>query len=212
LVQKASYLLALIRYIHENPVKAGLVTNSANYRWSSDRFYRGTPAPHWLDSGGLFELLGADPGRAARRYRSLMESQSTERYEGLRTVGRLVKGDENYARQVLRLSTEPEVVRRWTIEEIARAAAERAGMDLEELQGRSACGDRSRVRAMTGFVASRHCRIPLTKTAAFFHRDGTTLVRDVRRLESELAKSTGCRDEIAAILRELEGSDSTTQA
>ena len=49
--------------------------------------------------------------------------------------------------------------------------------------------DRSKIRAMTGFVASRHCRIPLTRTARFFHRDGTTLVRDVRRLEANLERT-----------------------
>jgi REP-associated tyrosine transposase len=74
LVQKTAYLLALIRYIHENPVKAGLVRHAADYRWSSDRFYRGKTPPDWLDPPGLLQLLGADPARAARRYRSLMES------------------------------------------------------------------------------------------------------------------------------------------
>jgi len=72
LVPKTSYLLALVRYIHENPVKAGIVCEPRLYRWSSDRFYRGERAPDWLDTRGLLELLGADPARAARRYREFM--------------------------------------------------------------------------------------------------------------------------------------------
>lgn len=33
------YLLTLVRYIHLNPVNAGLVQNPADYRWSSHRHY-----------------------------------------------------------------------------------------------------------------------------------------------------------------------------
>jgi putative transposase len=206
LVQKTAYLLALVRYIHENPVKAGLVRQAAAYRWSSDRFYRGTSAPDWLDPRGLLELLGADPARAARRYRSFMESQTGERYEGLKAVARVVKGDERYARMAFERSIGPEIHPRWSIEQIARTAAKRAGLDLEELRGRTLPGERSRVRAMAGFVASRHCRMPLTTTAEFFHRDGTTLVRDLRRLENEIAGRPELRDEIAGILNDLDGS------
>jgi putative transposase len=206
LVQKTAYLLALVRYIHENPVKAGLVRKASAYRWSSDRFYRGTSAPDWLDPGGLLELLGADPARAARRYRSFMKSQTGERYEGLRAVARVVKGDERYARTAFECSIGPEIHPRWSIEQIARTAAKRAGLDLEELRGRTLPGERSRVRAMAGFIASRHCRIPLTKAAEFFHRDGTTLVRDLRRLEDEIARRPELRDEIAGILSDLNAS------
>lgn len=206
LVQKTAYLLALVRYIHENPVKAGLVRRAAAYRWSSDRFYRGALAPDWLDPRGLLELLGADPGRAARRYRSFMESQSNESYEGLRAVARVVKGDEKYARQVFKQWAQPEVPRRWSTEEIARTAAKRAGVGIEDLLSRSLSAERSRVRGLTALIASRHCRIPLARTAEFFHRDGTTLVRDVRRLEGELGRRPELGDEIAAILSELERS------
>jgi putative transposase len=204
LVQKTTYLLALVRYIHENPVKAGLVRHAAAYRWSSDRFYRGASAPDWLDPRGLLELLGADPARAARRYRSFMESQTGERYEVLKPVARVVKGDEHYARAALAHSIGPKIHPRWNVEQIARTAARRAGVSLEDLLGRSVSAERSEIRALTAVIASRHCRIPLTKTAEFFHRDGTTLVRDVRRLESEFAVRPERRDEIAAILRDLD--------
>ena len=34
-VEDDSYLLSVLRYIHQNPVKAGMVENTAEYRWSS---------------------------------------------------------------------------------------------------------------------------------------------------------------------------------
>ncbi len=39
LVQKDRYLLALLRYIHRNPVKAGLAGSTEDYVWSSYRAY-----------------------------------------------------------------------------------------------------------------------------------------------------------------------------
>ncbi len=40
LVDKDRYALALLRYVHENPVKAGIVVRPEEYVWSSDRYYR----------------------------------------------------------------------------------------------------------------------------------------------------------------------------
>jgi REP-associated tyrosine transposase len=42
LVEKEPYLLSLVRYIHENPVKARIVSTPAAYRWSSHRVEMGT--------------------------------------------------------------------------------------------------------------------------------------------------------------------------
>jgi len=39
LVQKDRYFLALVRYIHVNPVKAGMALKPENYFWSSHRAY-----------------------------------------------------------------------------------------------------------------------------------------------------------------------------
>ncbi len=203
-VQKSSYLLELVRYIHNNPVKAGLVSEARLYRWSSDRYYQGAPPPDWLDTRGLFELLGADPGRAARRYRTFMTSIRSEAYEDLKAVAHVVKGDEQYARTVLKASIEAERLRTWSIEQIAREVASRRGLDFEEMRSRGFSRERSRARAITGFLARKHCQIPLIKVSEFFHRDGTTLVKDCRRLEAELANRRELAEEIVSIAGHLD--------
>lgn len=205
LVQKTSYLLALLRYIHHNPVKAGLVSEPQHYRWSSDRFYRGTPAPDWLDARGLLQLLGADPGRAARRYRTFMNSHRSEIYEDLSAVAQVVKGDEQFAQAVLQTASEPVRLRTWSIEQIARVVARRLALDLEEIRNRGFRRERARARAITGLVARNHCRLPLSKVAEFFRRDQSTLVRDCRRLEGELAERAEFAREFASVIAELGG-------
>ncbi|MGI6066482.1 MAG: transposase [Bacillota bacterium] len=40
LVMDDKYLFSLLRYIHNNPVRASICQNIAQYNWSSDRYYR----------------------------------------------------------------------------------------------------------------------------------------------------------------------------
>lgn len=48
LVDDDSYLLHLVRYIHLNPVKAGIVKEPEAYQWSSHRYYLGRGTLEWL--------------------------------------------------------------------------------------------------------------------------------------------------------------------
>jgi hypothetical protein len=48
-VDRDNYLAQVVRYIHLNPVEAGLVREPESYAWSSHRFYlRPNEAPQWL--------------------------------------------------------------------------------------------------------------------------------------------------------------------
>jgi REP element-mobilizing transposase RayT len=72
LVATDRYLLALVRYIHQNPVRAGIVADAADYRWSSHRAYLGFDRKFWLTTELALGLLGSDACEALRRYRTLI--------------------------------------------------------------------------------------------------------------------------------------------
>jgi REP element-mobilizing transposase RayT len=75
LVDVDAYFLELLRYIHLNPVRGGLVADPADYPWSSHRAYLGMPgasdeAAKWLATDFGLRLLGAgDPDRARSKLR-----------------------------------------------------------------------------------------------------------------------------------------------
>ena len=48
LVDTDAYLLELIRYIHLNPVRAGVVSDPSEFRWSSHHCYIGTRVEPWV--------------------------------------------------------------------------------------------------------------------------------------------------------------------
>ncbi len=59
LVQKESYLRELVRYVHNNPVRAGVVRQASASAWSSHRAYVGRQAaPEWLNVGYVLERFG----------------------------------------------------------------------------------------------------------------------------------------------------------
>jgi len=67
LVDDEAYLLELVRYVHNNPVRAGVVSSASESDWTSHRAYLGfAPAPAWLSLGEVFARFsgGAASARA----------------------------------------------------------------------------------------------------------------------------------------------------
>jgi REP element-mobilizing transposase RayT len=69
-VTKDSYLLALVRYSHHNPVKAGLALNADLYPWSSYRCYT-TSRSSIVNVDLVLGMLSANRGIAIQQFRRL---------------------------------------------------------------------------------------------------------------------------------------------
>ena len=72
LVLSDRYLAAVVRYIHMNPVSAGMVKTADKYTWSSDRFYRGDDGNSSIN---LISAPGFEGKRGIRSYGELCESE-----------------------------------------------------------------------------------------------------------------------------------------
>lgn len=76
-VESDEYLLTVIRYIHQNPVKAGMVKRAEDWKWSSCRSYYGDtsdPAAALLDSDLVLGLLSAERHHAILRFKEFNEA------------------------------------------------------------------------------------------------------------------------------------------
>jgi putative transposase len=74
LVDADRYLLALVRYIHLNPVRAHMVADPRDYPWSSHRAYLGAPCPGWLRIEAVLDVLGTSADSARTAYRHFMNA------------------------------------------------------------------------------------------------------------------------------------------
>ena len=68
LIQTDAYFLAVLRYIHLNPVLARIVTDPADYPWSSHRAYLGTNPVSWVTTEFGLSLFCADRAQAGTSY------------------------------------------------------------------------------------------------------------------------------------------------
>lgn len=84
LVSGDSYLLQLVRYIHRNPVKAGLTTKLADYRWSSHKGYLSIAKKwDWLHKEFIFSLLTKNRKEWVKQYRQFVSIESDEEITGI---------------------------------------------------------------------------------------------------------------------------------
>ena len=69
LVERDPYLLELVRYVHLNPVRAGVVTSPEASAWTSHRAYLGVDAaPAWLAADVVLGEFGDDSSSARARF------------------------------------------------------------------------------------------------------------------------------------------------
>lgn len=71
LCDEDKYLLALVRYIHLNPLRAGIVTTLKEldrYRWSGHSVLMGNAKHDWMDTGYILSQFGARKKGARKAY------------------------------------------------------------------------------------------------------------------------------------------------
>ncbi len=74
-----SYLLTLVRYIHRNPLEAGLASDAAAWPWSSHGAYVGRQRPPvWLTTRDVLARLAPDPALAARQMMAWIAEAPTD--------------------------------------------------------------------------------------------------------------------------------------
>jgi hypothetical protein len=71
LCDEDEYLLALVRYIHLNPIRAEIITTLKEldrHRWSGHRVLMGNAKHDWMDTGYILSQFGARKKAARKAY------------------------------------------------------------------------------------------------------------------------------------------------
>jgi REP element-mobilizing transposase RayT len=79
LVEEDSYLLELVRYIHRNPLQAGLVEDIDQYPWSSHLGYLTVEKEWaWLHKEFVLSMMTTDIRKSPEVYRRFVEQEDSE--------------------------------------------------------------------------------------------------------------------------------------
>lgn len=86
LIQDESYLFAVLRYIHQNPLRAGICRSVAEYTWSSDRAYRDNESS-FVHVDSVLNTFSRNRPAAIKTYLKMMGEKEAVEFEKVRVHG-----------------------------------------------------------------------------------------------------------------------------
>jgi putative transposase len=206
LVDAENYLHELVRYIHLNPVRAGVATNPQDYKWSGHQCYLGITRKSWLTVKYVLSQYSRQESTALRLYESfvlegLNEECRREFHHGS-AEGRLL-GDDKFIEEVLQQS-DKKAGKRYRVDDIINLVSKKSGVTIEELI--SLCRQRrlSRVRSIIAFLVTEYGEGTLSGYGRIVRRDPTTLSIGVSRIRQEMEKDPALQEQIRSLTKELE--------
>jgi len=190
LVDQDSYGLALVRYIHFNPVRARIVAQPAAYAYSSHRAYLGRDDLPWLTTDWVLGQFASRIGVARMRFARFIHEGKAEGHNaafyGGQADSRIV-GEEDFVRTILK----PEARRHRapSIAELATYVCRRYRLNEKELLAAGRARRPAEARALLAWLALKTLAASLTRLSQTFGRDISTLSHALSRLEERSRKS-----------------------
>lgn len=178
LVDADSYLLELVRYIHLNPVRGGIVTDPANYVWSGHRTYLALGATPWLTTDFALRLFARENVAAREAYRRfVMQGIGVRPDPGLISGGRderRVLGDDRFLSQLASKirHQRPSL----SLDSLVQQVCESHSIAPEELTAGGRQRKPAKARAVILWHATRLKLATLSDLARRFQRSPSTLV------------------------------------
>jgi putative transposase len=149
LCDKEKYLWQLIKYIHYNPVEAGL-HQGLDYKWSSHKNYIAGKNDSLLDVDYIFKMLSDTPAEAKKRYAEFMnikpDNAPTEEWQVVQEIGSIQEKKIDRSRKV-------------RIEVIIDEVCKTAEVSLEEIVRRTKMQKYSDIRKAIVILSERYADV-----------------------------------------------------
>lgn len=177
LVDSDAYLMAVVRYIHLNPVRAGLVEDPLEYRWSSHRSYVGLTRQDWVSVDDGLALFGPDPERARAAFRRFVNTAPDEQELASIRQGQPLTGAAGRPAGAIERSVPQRLhpLGPSALDELIRRVATELEVPAEVLDSPSRARALSRARAEIAHEALRAGVATVSDLAARFKRTPATI-------------------------------------
>ncbi len=188
LVDHDAYLLALVRYVHLNPVRAGLVTTPDGYPWSGHGAYVGRQHLPWLTTDWVLRQFAPQQRVARRHYQAfvadgLEDNHRQEFHRGGKADERVLADDQFIERlPAARAVLAPAP----TLDHIIERVCDRYGVAVSAVAAPSRRRGLVEPRAVVALLAREAGAATLSEVAAVFRRSVSNMSRQVAELEAGL--------------------------
>ncbi len=194
-VEEDSYAVQLSAYIHTNPVRAGMVNNPGEYRWSSYPEYIGKRRPvARLDTEFILKQFDKDPRRAQKKYEDhvlknlYMENPLKGSYKGIALgKGRFIETIKEKIQSVGRKReiAETRDAEAYTPEEIIQHVMGELSISREEIFSKKRG---NMYRQMALYLLKRYTSLSLKEIGEMFRMDYAAVSVACKRYEDKIGK------------------------
>lgn len=197
LIDADSYLLELVRYIHLNPVRAGLVENPQDYLWSGHRAYVGIETLPWLETNWVLSQFAKRLNTCRKRYEAFVQAGKEEGFRREFHQGGedgRVLADDRFLKRVL--GRQAQILPTVSLNEIVACVSAEYGVNEEELRGPSRNRVVSEARAVIGWLNRQLGAGSIKEVALYFQRDSSTFSRHIGRIDAAVKQSNHFRNRL----------------
>jgi putative transposase len=206
LVKEEAYFLELFRYIHQNPVRAGLVDLPQKYAWSSCKNY-------------LNDISHSESAVTTKRILSIFVSQFKSKSLLLEFMQQ--KSDNFEFKPTMEISAEGKIIicdsikkdaaenyvlknnKDYPFEKIVNMVCELLQIDSAELLLLRKFKAHAQARAIICYLANRYSKINNADISKYFCQDASTISNSITRLEDKMQKNKNLKDVVIEIENKL---------
>lgn len=201
LIDADNYLLELVRYIHNNPVRAGLAQTPEDYPWSSHGVYLGRDKTAWLTTEWVLSQFSGDKKLAMALYRDFVmhgkeETHRREFYHG--NIEGRVLGEDHFAEAVFTLASQ-EVPGKPTLDQVLQAVCTHHDIHLADLSTGGKQRRTSIPRAMAALLVRETPHLSLMDLSRRLGRDLSGLSQAASRLDKLLKEDKELANDLIKI-------------
>jgi putative transposase len=189
LIDADDYLLELVRYVHLNPVRAGVAALPEEYPWSGHHAYLGTITLPWLTTDWVLSHFSGNNKKARKGYASfvtdgLREERRIEFHSG--SSEGFILGDDTFAEHAL-AQADQETTRGYTLTELITSVCRAYGITEKQLKAPGKGRQFSEARALAALLVRESSELSLTELGKLVNRDIVPLGRAAQRLSDRAA-------------------------
>ena len=207
LVEKEGYLTRLVRYIHLNPVRAGIVKRPEDYKWCGHNSYLGTDPIIWVERSYVLRRYSEDCETAIRRYNEFIHAgiridiePEVDFKTGMQSG---IIGDDTFVEKILNRDCDKIDNLELTVTELIEKLCSRYGISKTEIISQNRNRDLAHARAVLALLV-RNCKgLSIVELAKVLERGPSGLSRLANKLDIKCRTSSKLKQEIKSLRNEL---------
>ncbi|WP_321370435.1 transposase [uncultured Desulfuromusa sp.] len=204
LIEADAHITELSRYLHLNPVRAGMVDKPDEHPWSSYQAYIGkTATPQWLRRDFILGYFGKNDKIAQQTYRSFVEDLLGESYESpLKNAFGNILGDKVFVEEI----TEQHLRGKEKGRDVPALSKLKTGPAVEEIISKvesSIQNDEKRARQVSLYLCHRYSGSRLRDLGNHFNVGESGISEASRRFGARLEKDASLRAIVETLRSQL---------